>query len=208
MLNLILTVSAAACISYLIGSVPFGYLIGKLHNMDIRTKGSGNIGATNVTRVIGKKWGRICFLLDFLKGFLPVLAVGKCTGNDFVTVIAILCVVLGHMMPVWLNFKGGKGVSTAAGALLAFAALPLLGAVVVWIVLFYASRYVSLASIFAAVSLPVFCVLFHLIGIDGLSWIKFLVLTALAVLTVLKHSSNIKRLCNGTENRFAPGNKE
>ncbi len=207
-MTFILTLAAAVCGSYLAGSIPFGYLIGKLHNMDIRTQGSGNIGATNVTRVIGKKWGRICFLLDFLKGFLPVLIVKHCVGDDWITATAIFAVVLGHTMPVWLKFKGGKGVSTAAGALLAFSPLPLLSAVVVWVMLFYASRYVSLASIFAAVSLPVFCILYGLIH-SGIRWVEFLILTLLAVLTVAKHSSNIKRLCNGTENRFSSNkNKE
>ncbi len=202
----ILTLAVSVCGAYLAGSVPFGYLIGKWHNIDIRTCGSGNIGATNVTRVIGKKWGRICFALDFLKGFLPVLIVSRCTGNDWITAAAIFATVIGHMLPVWLNFKGGKGVSTAAGALLAFSTLPLLSAAAVWVILFYASRYVSLASIFAAVSLPVFCLIYN--GIRSISGVEFLILTLLAVLTVLKHKSNIKRLCNGTENRFTKGEKK
>ncbi len=207
-MTFILTLAAAVCGSYLAGSIPFGYLIGKGHNIDIRTQGSGNIGATNVTRVIGKKWGRICFLLDFLKGFLPVLIAKCCIGNDWITAAAIFAVVLGHTMPVWLKCKGGKGVSTAAGALLAFSPWPLLSAVVVWVVLFYASRYVSLASIFAAVSLPVFCVIYGLAG-SGIRQVELLILALLAVLTVAKHSSNIKRLCNGTENRFtSQKNKE
>ena len=200
--------------SYLAGSIPFGYLIGRWNGKDIRTLGSGNIGATNVTRVIGKGWGRLCFALDFLKGFLPVLTVKLLTGSTLYAAIAVFCTVIGHMLPVWLKFKGGKGVSTAAGGLLAFSPLALISAAVVWVVLFFASRYVSLARIFAAVSLPLFCLLYSVTGLYCAlkmpSWDKLElgILAALAVLTVLKHTSNIKRLCNGTENRFERKKKE
>ena len=110
-----MTIFLTILCSYLAGSIPFGYLIGRWNGKDIRTLGSGNIGATNVTRVIGKGWGRLCFALDFLKGFLPVLTVKLLTGSTLYAAIAVFCTVIGHMLPVWLKFKGGKGVSTAAG---------------------------------------------------------------------------------------------
>lgn len=141
--------------SYLIGSIPFGYLIGRLHGIDIRKVGSGNIGATNVTRSIGRIAGKICFFLDFLKGALPVVLVNMTfeenTAN--LALAAGLAVILGHVFPIYLRFRGGKGVATAAGVALALAPYPLLCALAVWVVTFLTSRYVSLASIVAAASL-------------------------------------------------------
>jgi len=197
--------------AYLCGSIPFGLLIGKLKGIDIRRHGSGNIGATNVTRVIGKGWGKLCFALDFLKGCLPVLALVVLTGQTgclkdqygILPCAAALAAVCGHVYPVWIGFKGGKGVSTAAGAILALSPLPLLTALAVWVAVFYISRYVSLASILAAAFLPAACWLYGLAGIGRkASATELGLLVLLAVLTILKHASNIKRLCNGTENRF------
>ncbi len=111
----ILILSAVALISYLIGAIPWGYLIGKKNGVDIRTLGSKNIGATNVTRVIGKWSGKLCFLLDFLKGFVPVLLVSVLLDKEILPIaqiVAALCAVLGHMFPVYLWFRGGKGIST------------------------------------------------------------------------------------------------
>ena len=200
----------AAVISYLSGSVPYGYLIGKLKGIDIRQHGSCNIGATNVTRVIGKGWGRLCFACDFFKGFLPVLLfstlwTGDGAAQQYTPVISALFAVLGHIFPVWLKFKGGKGVAVAAGVVFALAPLTLVCGLIVWAVTFFTSRYVSLASILAAFVLPVFCFLFsYVISWEpgGFSAVRLGLLTVLAVLTIVKHSSNIKRLLNGTENRF------
>ena len=199
-----------AAISYLSGSVPYGYLIGKLKGIDIRQHGSCNIGATNVTRVLGKGWGRLCFACDFLKGFLPVLLFNLINTTDTAaqTYIPVLCAffaVLGHIFPVWLKFKGGKGVAVAAGAIFALAPLTLICGLIVWGITFFTSRYVSLASIFAAASLPVFCFIYSYVFSwepGGFSLAREILLIVLAALTILKHTSNIKRLLNGTENRF------
>lgn len=208
----IYTIIAVALISYLSGSVPYGYLIGKIKGIDIRQHGSCNIGATNVTRVIGKSWGRLCFACDFFKGFLPVFLVTLCVRQAWIadscgimTSIATLCAVMGHIFPVWLKFKGGKGVAVAAGAIFAFCPYSLLAGLAVWVITFFTSRYVSLASILAAASLPVFCFVFSYVFSwepGGFSGVRLGLLIVIAVLTILKHSSNIKRLLNGTENRF------
>ena len=225
-----LTVAAVALTSYLIGSIPFGLIIGKLKGKDIRKEGSGNIGATNVTRVVGKGWGKLCFVLDFLKGAIPVLLVSYVTPKElfpFLTglvpaawqhfmdsvpdplkvlpSLAAFAAVAGHIWPVYLKFKGGKGVSTAAGAILALNPFALIGAAIIWVVTFLISRYVSLASIFAAASLPVFCFIYSYVFSwepGGFSLAREILLIVLAALTILKHTSNIKRLLNGTENRF------
>lgn len=222
-----LTVAAVALTSYLIGSIPFGLIIGKLKGKDIRKEGSGNIGATNVTRVVGKGWGKLCFVLDFLKGAIPVLLVSYVTPKElfpFLTglvpaawqhfmdsvpdplkvlpSLAAFAAVAGHIWPVYLKFKGGKGVSTAAGAILALNPFALIGAAIIWVVTFLISRYVSLASILAAGSMPVFAILFTLLHITKASLPEVLLFFLLALLTIVKHSSNIRRLRQGTESRF------
>ena len=201
-------------VPYLIGSVPFGFLIGKMKGLDIRTQGSGNIGATNVTRVIGKNWGKLCFLLDLMKGILPVvlvnLLVRRGTFDDpcgILPAIAALATVCGHIYPVYLHFKGGKGISTAAGAILALNPPALLSAGVLWVIVFLTSRYVSLASIAAAVSLPVFAWIMKMAGVWTYSPTEMILFCVLAVLAVVRHSSNIRRLLNGTESRFARKNE-
>ena len=202
-----MTIFLTILCSYLAGSIPFGYLIGRWNGKDIRTLGSGNIGATNVTRVIGKGWGRLCFALDFLKGFLPVLTVKLLTGSTLYAAIAVFCTVIGHMLPVWLKFKGGKGVSTAGGAVMALSPLSVVCAAVVWVVTFLIGRYVSLASILAAVVLPFAAWGLTYAGFQ-LSLPVLILLIFLAVLTVWRHRSNIQRLLNGTENRFDRKKKE
>ena len=193
--------------SYLIGAIPFGYLIGRLHGIDIRKVGSGNIGATNVTRSVGKVQGKICFFLDFLKGALPVALVNSVFTQDTANLAlgAGLAVILGHIFPIYLKFRGGKGVATAAGVALALAPYPLLCALLVWLATFLTTRYVSLASIVAAAALPVAAALFFGLGIGtpfplGASTLIFF--TLIALLAILRHVSNIKRLLNGTESRF------
>ncbi len=191
--------------AYICGSVPWGYIIGKANGIDVRMVGSKNIGATNVTRCVGKKAGKLCFALDFLKGLLPVLIARYIIGvsGSVTELLVVFAAILGHVFPVFLNFKGGKGVSTAAGAIMALAPVPLVTALVIWVVVFFISRYVSLASITAAAVLPVIAWVMILTGNrNGASVPVAIVLTVIAALAIFRHRSNIRRLLDGTENRF------
>ena len=192
-------------LSYLIGSVPWGYLIARLKGVDIRQHGSGNIGTANVLRVMGKKWGYLVFLCDFFKGILSV-KLGSLIAAYFLvnvglgSVIAALACVLGHDYPIWLGFKGGKGIATLAGTVLSlFPPLVFVSFGVVWIAVFLIGRYTSLASISAAVALPIAAALI-VAETERLLLVGFSVL--MGALAVWRHRSNIVRLLNGTENRF------
>ncbi len=196
-------------VSYLFGAIPFGFLIGKYYGKDIRLEGSRNIGATNVTRVIGKGAGKLCFFLDFVKGAVPVLVAARyCPGAGGVgMLLAGAAAIAGHMFPVYLNFKGGKGISTAGGVAAAMMPLAFLFAGIIWVVVFKVGRYVSLASIVAAVSLPIAAVFLGLVkGHVPLAVVLFFCL--IAFFAVWKHRENIKRLRNGTESRFERKKKE
>ena len=205
--NLITYISIAV-IAYLIGAVPWGFVIGKFKGVDIREHGSGNVGATNVLRTLGKKLGILCFFLDFMKGFLPVLTVILLIRykivdiSDIAVVTASFATVFGHMWPVYLKFKGGKGVSTMAGLLLAIAPLSLISGGLMWALIFYSSRYVSLASLTAALFLPLSAYFFSKMEIYSLSVTLQLMLLIMALLVVIRHLGNIKRLLSGTENKF------
>lgn len=202
----------AIALAYLSGSLPFGYWAGLLKGIDIRKHGSGNIGATNVIRVLGKKTGIPVFLLDMLKGLLPTLfaqawLTSLGAGDTMVTSVAVLCAaasVLGHSFTFWLGFKGGKGVATSAGAFLGLSPWALLVAFAVWIILFYTTRYVALASIGAAVSLPVsmFCIMAAWTGFNAGAYILLALGLVMGALVVVRHRSNIQRMLAGTENRF------
>jgi|SRR6266481_3317727 acyl phosphate:glycerol-3-phosphate acyltransferase len=194
-------------LSYLIGSIPWGYLFARSKGIDIRQHGSGNIGAANVLRVMGKKWGYLVFLCDFFKGFLSV-KLGSLIAAFFLvnlvlgSVIAAIACVLGHDYPIWLGFKGGKGIATLAGAVLVlFPPLVFVSFGVIWIAVFLIGRYTSLASISAAVALPISVPL-----IVAKTETDFLLLVCFSVLmgalAIWRHRSNIVRLLNGTENRF------
>ena len=202
----IVKIVVAFLAAYLIGAIPFGFLIGKYNGVDIRTVGSGNIGATNVTRSVGSKAGKLCFACDFLKGFLPTLfALWVFPGEALPVLLAASATVIGHMFPCYLKFRGGKGVSTAAGAMLALAPYPLLTALLVWVAVFLISRYVSVASIAAALTLIAGVWLFAFFGLGN--WISLglamrIFCTILGVIAIFRHRSNIVRLINGTENRF------
>ena len=196
-----------AVASYLLGSIPFGFIAGRICGIDIRTKGSGNIGATNVLRVLGKKWGYAVFLLDFVKGLLPVLlalAWGRSIGVNPTSApgaLAALCALLGHSFPVWLGFKGGKGIASSAGVIIGLfgigAFLFCLGS---WLLFFSVTRYVSVASIAAAIAVPLsVSVLYFMHRSD---WLTFLVACLMCVLAIWRHLSNINRLRAGTEPRF------
>ncbi|MDQ2866963.1 MAG: glycerol-3-phosphate 1-O-acyltransferase PlsY [Verrucomicrobiota bacterium] len=191
--------------AYLLGSIPAGLIVGKTRGIDIRQHGSGNIGATNITRVLGKKWGYLVFAADALKGLSAVL-IGECLAQRFhqwvalAGVLAAISVVIGHSAPVWLKFRGGKGVATAAGACLGLVPVATLVAFVAWCIIFFASRYVSLASIIAAAVLPMsarFLPFGH--RADPLVF-GFLLL--IATLVIFRHWTNIGRLFKGTETRF------
>jgi glycerol-3-phosphate acyltransferase PlsY len=194
-------------LSYLIGSIPSGYLVARSKGIDIRQRGSSNIGAANVARVMGKKWGYLVGLCDFLKGFLAV-RLGFLIAAHFLLrsvpggVTAAIACILGHNYTIWLGFKGGKGIATSGGAVLAL--LPLLvflSGGVVWVGVFLVSRYTSLASIIAAVVLPITVLL--IVAKDRTDfWLLFTSSVVIAALAVWRHRSNIVRLLNGTENRF------
>ena len=191
---------AAAAGGYLLGAVPFGWLVARAHGVDILKVGSGNPGATNVKREVGKGAGNLVFLLDFLKGALaagwPLLA--GLPPEQLLTVQAVgLCAaILGHSFSIFLRGKGGKGVATTMGGLLALMPWVVLIGVGVWLVVFYATRYVSLASICFALVLPAGN--FFLSDSGVLTAIG----AGLAVLIIFRHRSNIQRLLNGTEHRF------
>jgi acyl phosphate:glycerol-3-phosphate acyltransferase len=194
--------------SYLLGSIPFGYLAGRLVGMDIRQAGSGNVGATNVVRVLGKRYGYPVFALDFLKGFGAVkismlIAPGsppEWNSPEIFGILAAMSSVLGHLYPPWLKFKGGKGVATSAGALLALTPIATLIGIVIWITVFWLTRYVSLASMTAAVVLPV--VILVLSCHDQNKKPLIYSSACVAAVVVWRHRSNLSRLIRGTEPRF------
>jgi glycerol-3-phosphate acyltransferase PlsY len=196
-------------VSYLLGSVPIGYIIGKVAGVDIRKSGSGNIGATNVLRVLGKKYGYAVFFLDALKGFAAVricLALVSATPAarayaDFFALLGAVVCVVGHAFPIWLGFKGGKGVATSAGVIIGLMPLAAVILFPIWFIVFEISRYVSVASICAAISLPITIALFLKFKVmDSIVLLYFSL--ALAVVVVWQHRSNFSRLLNGTEQRF------
>jgi acyl phosphate:glycerol-3-phosphate acyltransferase len=195
--------------SYLLGSVPFGYLAGRLAGIDIRKVGSGNVGATNVVRVLGKRYGYPVFALDVSKGFTAVMismlmAPGRppeWNSPGIFGILAAISSVLGHLYPLWLKFEGGKGVATSAGALLALTPVATLIGVAIWIIVFWLTRYVSLASITAAVILPIVILL---VGSNDRHNGRPLVYASVCVAAVViwRHRSNLLRLMRGTEPRF------
>lgn len=193
-------------LAYIAGATPFGFLAARWRGVDIRQHGSGNIGATNVIRVMGKKIGLPVFALDCLKGLLPVLlAKSWCAGHGldgtWASLLAGLGAVLGHNFTFWLNFKGGKGVATSAGVLLALLPVALGVALLLWLILFYTTRYVAVASVGAGAVLPVTVLAQRaLTGAPALPLLGFA--TVIGGLAVWRHRSNLKRLMAGTENRF------
>jgi glycerol-3-phosphate acyltransferase PlsY len=196
-----------ALIAYLLGSIPTGFLVARARGVDIRTVGSGNIGATNVFRILGKVAGLFVLLADAAKGWLAVFVIARlvsgwcypeagATAQEWFRLCAGVAAILGHNYTCWLHFKGGKGIATSAGVLVALVPVPLLIILGVWIIVFAFSRYVSLASISASFVLPWAAWAF------GQSRTMILVTAALAALAIYKHKANIQRLLNGTENRI------
>ena len=200
-----------AVVAYLLGSTPTGYLVAKASGVDIRSVGSGNIGATNVFRTVGKSAGICVLVFDGLKGYaacawLPDLvirymishAVAPTSWNfaETLHIVGGVSAILGHNYTCWLKFKGGKGIATSAGVLAALVPWALIVILTIWIILFAVTRYVSVASIAASVALPFAAFL------TGSSGTLVAVTGAMAVLAVYKHRGNIQRLLNGTESRF------
>ena len=234
--------------AFLLGSIPFGLIIAKAKGINIREHGSGNIGATNVLRVVGKKYGISCLILDLFKGFIPVVLainliqiegkpvtlfhIGALDSSALVLpaaaqfqaqllhVLTALLAVLGHNYSPWVNFRGGKGIATSAGVSLALMPAAVVLLILVWLAVFLATRYVSLASIIAAAALPVITHLgarFHHLHNDPTqltlweagTWNKplFTFSLVIAVLAIWKHRQNIQRLRAGTEHRFTRKSK-
>ena len=192
-------------VSYFLGSIPAGFLAGKARGIDVRCQGSGNIGATNVFRVLGRNAGIAVLAADAFKGFAaarwaPVLALhffpAAGSGTGGLKLAAGAASILGHNFPCWLKFKGGKGIATSGGVVLAWAPAACLTALGLCIVVFVVSRYVSLASLAAALILP-FAVWYW-----NRSGPMTVVMTALSLLAIYKHKENVRRLLNGTESRF------
>lgn len=187
-------------LAYLLGSIPFGYVLVKIfRKQDIRATGSGNIGATNVARSGAKGLAIATLLLDLGKAFVAVkIAQYILPGNYDLAVLAAVAAILGHVFPVWLRFRGGKGVASALGVFLALTWPSALATLAVFVVIFLLSRYVSLASIVAAAAFPLFA--FHFVPlrtpivIAGFLFIPLLI--------IVKHHQNVRRLLSGTENRF------
>ena len=206
----------AAVVGYFLGSLPFGYFVARTKGINIFEHGSKSPGATNVKRVLGEKFGKsgkrlgnLVFFLDVLKGVVatgwPLWVMGRITMNPEETyrtinlpcaITGLIAALIGHSFSCFTKFKGGKGVATAAGGFLVLMPVPLLISLGVWIVTFYSSRYVSLASILAAVALPIAAFFFHqppvLLGLAAV----------IAAFVVFRHRANITRLINGTENKF------
>ena len=185
-------------VSYLLGSLPFGLLIARWWaGIDVREHGSGNIGATNVYRVVGKPAGVLVFVLDVLKGYIPPVAAAALGMNPWWIVAAGLAAILGHQFSPFLGFKGGKGVSTSLGVFFGVAWKAGLTAWAVWGIVVAVSGYVSLGSIVAAFILPALTWLYY-----PNDWARFLFTAIAAVISIYKHRGNIERLLNGTELGF------
>jgi len=209
-MTLIILIIAA----YLLGSVPFGIILAAAHGKDLRKIGSGNIGATNLSRALGKQWGYFCFVLDVLKGLLPTFIAGKiiATGPDAVQFLLWLLVgiasILGHIFPVYLKFRGGKGVATSFGVALGlwpYFTISAAFAVMAWIIVVLIWRYVSLASIIASVVFPVAFVLL-IAFIDGWLfadlWPLIIAAVGIPIMVIVRHCQNIKRIMAGTETKI------
>lgn len=203
----ILTDLLTLLVAYLLGSLPTGYLVGRAKGVDIRTVGSKNMGATNVFRTVGKELGILVLVVDALKGWLAVAVAAPVVGHalalasplGWLPVLAGVGAILGHNYTCWLGFKGGKGIATSAGVFIGLVPLALLVALGVWIVLFVLTRYVSVASMAAAVVLPV--ATWFTTQASGLTAVAGII----AALAIFKHKKNLQRLLAGTENRIEFG---
>ena len=187
---------------YLVGSVPVGFILGARSGIDVRAFGSGNVGATNVARVVGKRQGILTLIADTAKGFLPVILAMQLGASLAATVLVGAAAFLGHLYPIFLKFKGGKGVATALGVFLAVAPMATLVLVALFVVTVLASRIVSLSSILTAVAAPI---IFWLFSYPPLV-VGMAAFIALAI--TCRHRSNIRRMMNGSEPRFGSANSQ
>ncbi len=204
-----LAVLAIVLLGYLIGSIPAGFLVAKFAGLDIRTVGSGNIGATNVLRALGKRYGYPVFAFDFLKGIAAVKAsvfivqsgTSSVLSSDLAGILGGACSVLGHSYPIWLRFRGGKGVATSGGVV--FGLMPGVAAIagLLWIVVFQLTRYVSVASVAAILAIPFVTGLLLTVG-HLRTPVLFYFSLGLAFIVLIRHRSNLSRLVNGKESRF------
>lgn len=212
-MNMTIIYFLSGTVAYLMGSIPFGFLIAKTQGIDIRKVGSGNIGATNVFRSVSKKLGVITFALDFLKGccgaaFLPFIVANLATTppsglpKEILPVFCGAMTIIGHNWTCFLGFKGGKGIATSAGMLIGLSPIGVIISLSVWVVTFFSTRYVSLASICAALTMAIVVWPLYLIYLKTHGVWFPVVLTLLAGLAIWKHRSNIARLRAGTESRF------
>jgi len=213
--NPLLMFLAMPLAAYVIGSTPSGVIIARSKGVDLRKVGSGNVGATNVGRTLGRKWGYICFVLDVLKGLLPVLAAGVLLGTmhkdalpDAPRQAAWLLVgcgaIMGHVLSFWLRFHGGKGVATGLGVVLGlypYFTLAGLAALGLWVIVTLTTRYVCVGSIVAAIAFVPLVIVFNLARFTQL-WPMVTFAAAMCVLIVFLHRGNIRRLMNGTENKI------
>jgi glycerol-3-phosphate acyltransferase PlsY len=208
MVTLTSIVVIAAC--YLVGAIPFGLLIGKIiGGVDIRQLGSGNIGATNVGRVLGRKWGALAFALDVAKGLAPVAIVGRCAGEtswlaghpSTLTILAGAAAICGHIFPIYLKFQGGKGVATSCGVVVYLSPVGTAIALGTWLIMVAIWRYVSLGSITAAIVFMAYILITEArAGWPSPALVVFGFI--MAALVILRHRSNIQRLLAGTENKI------
>ena len=200
--------------AYLLGSIPFGLLIAKAHGKDLRSIGSGNIGATNVSRALGRKWAYVCFALDVLKGMVPMLVIMFIAKPAGVVMLLLWLLVgcaaiLGHIFPIYLKFKGGKGVATSFGIALGlwpYYTIGALFAISTWVVVVLIWRYVSLASIVGSVIFPVVLILAIIIKPDWdfySLWPLLVAATAIPLMVIIRHRENIQRLLAGTESKIS-----
>jgi glycerol-3-phosphate acyltransferase PlsY len=190
------TLVVACVAAYLLGSIPSGLLLGKAYGIDVRNEGSGNIGATNLYRTVGRKVGLLTLVCDCLKGFIPVLMVKLSALPAGIAAWVGLAAFCGHVFSVFLRFKGGKGVATALGVFLALSPLSVAIALGVFLVLVFKWRYISLGSIVAAAVMP------PAVSLLGGGRVLVLVTALIAMIVIVKHRENIKRLVGGTENKF------
>jgi glycerol-3-phosphate acyltransferase PlsY len=187
---------AVVLVAYLLGSIPFSYLVARRSGVDVRRVGSGNVGATNVMRNVGRSAGLAAFALDFVKGMAASLVARHFVPEEPWPAVAAITAVLGHMYPVWLGFRGGKGVATGAGAFLPLAPTATTGALVAFVLVLGATKYASIASIMGTITLTALA--FLLDDPVPVAWAA----AAASLLILWKHRANLKRVARGTESRI------
>ncbi len=199
--------------AYLLGSIPFGLIIARAHGKDLRSIGSGNIGATNLSRAIGKKWAYFCFCLDVAKGLIPMLVATSFISSPpvvaelFLALAAGCAAVLGHISPIYVKFRGGKGVATSFGVALGlwpYYTICAAAAFLIWVVVVLLWRYISLASIAASVAFPLVLVVVIVLTPSwnfANLWPLLTAAIAIPIIVIVRHRENIKRLIAGTESK-------